>query len=87
MNNHWRWNLPPTVFGIPGYAFVPLLTCIYVDSIIYFFCMLGLVVVYGIFARFGITATVFLEKFKHRLRGNIIHSRPWWFSKNFRGSK
>ncbi|HHH1744159.1 TPA: IcmT/TraK family protein [Yersinia enterocolitica] len=86
MNVHWRWNLEPKIAGIPGYAFIPLLLSIYVDSLNFFFMMVGVVILYGVLSHFGFTISTLIGRVKHRLRGNIVHSRPWWFIKRFKGN-
>ncbi|KPC31080.1 TraK protein [Pseudomonas syringae pv. cilantro] len=44
----------------------------------------GVIIMFGIFAKLGWTLSVCWNKFLGFLRGGVIYARPWWFRKRFR---
>ncbi len=83
MNNHWRWNLQVEILGIPGEVILPFALCIYIPSWAFFWFMVFMVIVYAVLNKFGITPSSVFERIKHKLRGDVITSRPFWYRKRF----
>jgi intracellular multiplication protein IcmT len=81
-----RWldaGRPATILKIPVLVYmVFLLIFIWPGMNMFIFCF-ALLIFYKILSLFGLTLTILLQRILHRLRGNIITGRPWWYRKFF----
>ncbi|WP_431769012.1 IcmT/TraK family protein [Xenorhabdus nematophila] len=83
----WRWNREPKFLGIPGYAYLPLLSTIYIRSMTYLYIVCSLIILYAVLAKMGLSIRTLIERCQHMLRGNIIKARPFWYRKRFEGKR
>jgi len=85
-NDYSPWldsGRPATFWGIPVLVYLVLLIWVIWPSLPMLMFCIALLIFYKVLAIFGYTRTVLLQRLLHRLRGNIITGRPWWYRKFF----
>ena len=74
---------PATFWGIPVLVYLVLHIWVIWPSLPMLMFCIALLIFYKVLAIFGYTLTVLLQRLLHRMRGNIITGRPWWYRKFF----
>ncbi|HHK7873650.1 TPA: IcmT/TraK family protein [Yersinia enterocolitica] len=85
-NDYCNWldaGRAVTIFGIPVLVYLVFIVWFLWPSMLMFLFCVGLLVFYKLLAFFGYPLTVVLQRLLHRLRGNTITGRPWWYRKFF----
>jgi len=80
----WRdASMTPSLFGIPCIAYTPIFLWLFHIRWWTLYTAIGIIVLFGVLRRFGLTYTVIWHKFAHLLRGSRIYARPWWYRNRF----
>lgn len=85
-NDYSPWldsGRPATFWGIPVLVYLVLLIWVIWPRLPMLMFCIALLIFYKVLAIFGYTLTVLLQRLLHRMRGNIITGRPWWYRKFF----
>lgn len=73
----------PTLLGIPCTAYLPIFIWLFHMRWWTFLIAVGVIVLFAVLAKFGLSFKVLWARLLHLLRGDRIHARPWWYRNRF----
>ncbi len=80
----WRHaSAVPTLLKIPCTAYLPMFMWLFHMRWWTFWTTAGVIALFAVLARFGLSFKVLWAKALHLLRGPRIYARPWWYRNRF----
>ena len=68
-----------TIYGIPAPLFLLYLFWCRWPSMVTLYACTGVLACFVLLSRYGWTLQVLMQRIMHRIRGNKVSGRPWWF--------
>lgn len=80
----WRdSSLNPRILGVDARAYFPLLCWLFYPRKWTFIAAVAAIAFFVLIEKKGYTLPVFLRFLRHKLRGNVIPARAWWYQRRF----